>query len=63
MEELVKMINMWKRELEKQNAGMGTMSVFDSICTYLGEKEREIEFLRFQRELLENTLQHYRGYN
>lgn len=41
-DELVSKIIMWRSELEKQGTNMGVMSVFDSMCAYLGEQQRMI---------------------
>jgi len=40
-QELISKIAMWRSELERQNASQGIMSVFDSICVYLGEQQRK----------------------
>lgn len=40
-QELINMISMWRTELERQNANTEIMSVFDSICFYLGEQKRK----------------------
>lgn len=53
MTELINNIKMWRSELERQGAGQGTMSVFDSICTYLGEQQRKIEQLEQKAKWLE----------
>lgn len=46
MNELVNKISMWRKALEERNANMGVMQVFDSMCVYLGEQQRENERLR-----------------
>jgi uncharacterized coiled-coil protein SlyX len=48
VEELIKNIVMWRTALEKRNANLGVMQVFDSICVFLGEQQREI--IKAQRE-------------
>ena len=44
-EEMVNKIVMWRDALEK---GYGMNTVFDSMCVYLGEQQREIEKLNQQ---------------
>lgn len=38
--ELVSKIDLWRKELERQEASQGIMNVFNSICVYLGEQQR-----------------------
>jgi hypothetical protein len=45
MSEMKDKIVMWRKELQKQEASMGIMNVFDSICVYLGEQDRKIATL------------------
>jgi hypothetical protein len=40
--ELINNIVMWRKELERQGASQGVMTVFDSICVYLGETHRRL---------------------
>jgi hypothetical protein len=42
MDDLVRKIIMWRTELERQKAGLGIMNVFNSICVFLGEQQREL---------------------
>ena len=44
-QEMISKISMWKNELERQGASLGVISVFDSICVYLGDQQREIDRL------------------
>ncbi|MGZ9868165.1 hypothetical protein ACU3L3_07060 [Priestia endophytica] len=47
---MINKINTWRKELEKQGANMGIRSVFDSMCVYIGEQQREIEQLKREKE-------------
>ena len=44
--EISKKYIMWKKELERQNASLGVMHVFDSMMNELGELHRENEELK-----------------
>lgn len=39
--ELARKISIWRKALEDRNANMGIMQVFDSICVFLGEQQKE----------------------
>lgn len=52
MDELVSKIVMWRNALEERNANMGIMQVFDSICVFLGEQQREIDLLKKKNNLI-----------
>jgi hypothetical protein len=43
--ELVDKIAMYRKELERQEATMGVMNVFDSMLGYIGEQHRDLKLL------------------
>ena len=65
-EQLKSTCNMFQTELKAQGASMGIMSVFDSMCSYLGgesrdlnkalaaleETQQEYELMKFDRDIL-----------
>ncbi|WP_025726769.1 hypothetical protein [Heyndrickxia ginsengihumi] len=50
--DIAKLALMWRKELERQNISMGAMSVFDSMLSYIGEQQREINNLKADMNIM-----------